>query len=75
MKRVTRASAAFYAAFETLYRATCHSGTLARLKAGASVQDIKKQLGHDSLATTDYYIEVLLHEPDAHAVQVESLLL
>ena len=54
---------------------TRHSGTLARLKAGASVQDIKKQLGHDSLATTDYYIEVLLHEPDAHAVQVESLLL
>jgi len=54
---------------------TRHSGTLARLKAGASVQDIRKQLGHDSLATTDYYIEVLLHEPDAHAVQVESLLL
>ncbi len=54
---------------------TRHSGTLARLKAGASVQDIRKQLGHDSLATTDYYIEVLMHEPDAHAVQVESLLL
>lgn len=54
---------------------TRHSGTLARLKAGASVQDIRKQLGHDSLATTDYYIEVLMHEPDSHAVQVESLLL
>lgn len=54
---------------------TRHSGTLARLKAGASVQDIKKQLGHESLATTDYYIEVLLHEPDAHASQVESMLL
>ena len=54
---------------------TRHPGTLARLTAGASVQDIRKQLGHDSLATTDYYIEVLMHEPDAHAVQVESLLL
>lgn len=55
--------------------ATRHSGTLARLKAGASVQDIKKQLGHESLATTDYYIEVLLHEPDAYASQIESMLL
>ena len=54
---------------------TRHSGTLARLKAGASVPDIRKQLGHESLATTDYYIEVLLHAPDAHATQVESMLL
>lgn len=54
---------------------TRHTGTLLRLKAGASVQDIKKQLGHDSLATTDYYIEVLLQGPDAYADQVESLLL
>lgn len=54
---------------------TRHTGTLVRLKAGATVQDIKKQLGHDSLATTDYYIEVLLHEPDAYASQVETLLL
>jgi site-specific recombinase XerD len=46
-----------------------------RLKAGASIQDIKKQLGHDSLATTDYYIEVLLQGPDAYGAQVESLLL
>jgi integrase len=55
--------------------ATRHTGTLIRLKAGASVQEIKKQLGHDSLATTDYYIEVLLQEPDTHATQVESMLL
>lgn len=55
--------------------ATRHTGTLIRLKAGASVQEIKKQLGHDSLATTDYYIEVLLLEPDAHATEVESMLL
>ncbi len=54
---------------------TRHTGTLVRLKAGATVQDIKKQLGHDSLATTDYYIEVLLHEPDAYADQVEAFLL
>jgi len=54
---------------------TRHTGTLLRLKAGASVQDIKKQLGHDSLATTDYYIEVLLQGPDVYADQVESLLL
>ncbi len=55
--------------------ATRHTGTLIRLKAGASVQEIKKQLGHDSLATTDYYIEVLLQGPDTHATQVESMLL
>jgi integrase len=55
--------------------ATRHTGTFIRLKAGASVQEIKKQLGHDSLATTDYYIEVLLQEPDMHATQVESMLL
>jgi site-specific recombinase XerD len=55
--------------------ATRHTGTLIRLKAGASVQEIKKQLGHDSLATTDYYIEVLLQEPDMHATRVESMLL
>lgn len=54
---------------------TRHTGTLLRLKAGATVQDIKKQLGHDSLATTDYYIEVLLQGPDIYAEQVESLLL
>jgi integrase len=54
---------------------TRHTGTVLRLKAGATVQDIKKQLGHDSLATTDYYIEVLLNEPDTHAEAVESLLL
>lgn len=54
---------------------TRHTGTLLRLKAGATVQDIKKQLGHDSLATTDYYIEILLQGPDAFASQVESLLL
>ncbi|HEY1353952.1 MAG TPA: tyrosine-type recombinase/integrase [Ktedonobacteraceae bacterium] len=54
---------------------TRHTGALLRLKAGASVQDIKKQLGHDSLATTDYYIEVLLQGPDAFAEQVESQLL
>ena len=54
---------------------TRHTGTLIRLKAGASVQEIKKQLGHDSLATTDYYIEILLQEPDAYATQVESMLL
>lgn len=54
---------------------TRHTGTLLRLKAGATVQDIKKQLGHDSLATTDYYIEVLLQGPDVYAEQVESLLL
>lgn len=53
---------------------TRHTGTVLRLKAGATVQDIKKQLGHDSLATTDYYIEVLLNEPDTHAEAVESLL-
>jgi site-specific recombinase XerD len=46
-----------------------------RLKAGASVQEIKKQLGHDSLATTDYYIEVLLQEPDMFATEVEAMLL
>jgi integrase len=55
--------------------ATRHTGTLIRLKAGASVQEIKKQLGHNSLATTDYYIEVLLQEPDTHATRVESMLL
>ena len=55
--------------------ATRHTGTLIRLKAGATVQDIKKQLGHDSLATTDYYIEILLQGPDTHATQVESMLL
>jgi len=54
---------------------TRHTGTLLRLKAGATVQDIKKQLGHDSLATTDYYIEILLQGPDAFADQVEALLL
>ena len=54
---------------------TRHTGTLLRLKAGATVQDIKKQLGHDSLATTDYYIEVLLQGPDIYADQVEALLL
>lgn len=54
---------------------TRHTGTLLRLTAGATVQDIKKQLGHDSLATTDYYIEVLLQGPDAYAEQVENLLL
>jgi integrase/recombinase XerD len=54
---------------------TRHTGTLLRLKAGAAVQDIKKQLGHDSLATTDYYIEVLLQGPDVYANQVEALLL
>lgn len=54
---------------------TRHTGTLIRLKAGATVQDIKKQLGHDSLATTDYYIEILLNEPDAYADQVEAFLL
>jgi integrase len=54
---------------------TRHTGTLIRLKAGASVQEIKKQLGHDSLATTDYYIEILLQEPDAYAAEVESMLL
>jgi len=54
---------------------TRHTGTLIRLKAGATVQDIKKQLGHDSLATTDYYIEILLQEPDMHAEQVEAMLL
>jgi len=54
---------------------TRHTGTLLRLKAGASVQDIKKQLGHDSLATTDYYIEVLMQGPDIYGAQVESLLL
>jgi integrase/recombinase XerC len=55
--------------------ATRHTGTLIRLKAGATVQDIKKQLGHDSLATTDYYIEILLQGPDKHATQVETMLL
>lgn len=55
--------------------ATRHTGTLIRLKAGATVQDIKKQLGHDSLATTDYYIEILLNEPDTYADQVEAFLL
>jgi integrase len=55
--------------------ATRHTGTLVRLKAGATVQEIKKQLGHDSLATTDYYIQVLLQEPDLHATEVESMLL
>jgi integrase/recombinase XerC len=55
--------------------ATRHTGTLIRLKAGATVQDIKKQLGHDSLATTDYYIEILLQGPDEHATQVETMLL
>ena len=54
---------------------TRHTGTLLRLKAGSTVQEIKKQLGHDSLATTDYYIEVLLQGPDLYAEQVESLLL
>jgi len=54
---------------------TRHTGTLIRLKAGATVQDIKKQLGHDSLATTDYYIEILLQGPDKHATQVETMLL
>lgn len=54
---------------------TRHTGTLLRLKAGATVQDIKKQLGHDSLATTDYYIEVLLQGPDLYAEQVEEFLL
>lgn len=54
---------------------TRHTGTLVRLKAGATVQDIKKQLGHDSLATTDYYIEVLLQEPDMYADKVEAFLL
>jgi integrase len=54
---------------------TRHTGTLLRLKAGATVQDIKKQLGHDSLATTDYYIETLLQGPDKHATQVETMLL
>ena len=53
---------------------TRHTGTVLRLKSGATVQDIKKQLGHDSLATTDYYIEVLLNGPDEHAEAVESLL-
>lgn len=53
---------------------TRHTGTVLRLKAGATVQDIKKQLGHDSLATTDYYIEVLLNEPDTHAEAVEAQL-
>ena len=55
--------------------ATRHTGTLIRLKAGATVQEIKKQLGHDSLATTDYYIEVLLQGPDMYATEVESMLL
>lgn len=55
--------------------ATRHTGTLLRLKAGATVQDIKKQLGHDSLATTDYYIEILLQGPDTYATQVEMMLL
>jgi len=55
--------------------ATRHTGTFIRLKAGATVQDIKKQLGHDSLATTDYYIEILLQGPDKHATQVESMIL
>ena len=55
--------------------ATRHTGTLLRLQAGATVQDIKKQLGHDSLATTDYYIEILLQGPDKHADQVEQMLL
>ena len=55
--------------------ATRHTGTLLRLQAGATVQDIKKQLGHDSLATTDYYIEILLQGPDTYAAQVESMLL
>ena len=54
---------------------TRHTGTLLRLTAGATVQDIKKQLGHDSLATTDYYIEILLQGPDKYASQVENLLL
>jgi integrase len=54
---------------------TRHTGTLLRLNSGATVQDIKKQLGHDSLATTDYYIEILLQGPDTYANQVESLLL
>jgi integrase len=55
--------------------ATRHTGTFIRLKAGATVQEIKKQLGHDSLATTDYYIEVLLQGPDEHATEVESMIL
>jgi integrase len=55
--------------------ATRHTGTLLRLQAGATVQDIKKQLGHDSLATTDYYIEILLQGPDKHASQIETMLL
>jgi site-specific recombinase XerD len=55
--------------------ATRHTGTLLRLQAGATVQDIKKQLGHDSLATTDYYIEILLQGPDKHAAEVETMLL
>ena len=55
--------------------ATRHTGTLLRLQAGATVQDIKKQLGHDSLATTDYYIEILLQGPDKYATQVETMLL
>lgn len=54
---------------------TRHTGTLLRLQAGATVQDIKKQLGHNSLATTDYYIEILLQGPDQHASQVETMLL
>ncbi len=54
---------------------TRHTGTLLRLQAGATVQDIKKQLGHNSLATTDYYIEVLLQGPDQHATQVEAMLI
>jgi integrase len=54
---------------------TRHTGTLLRLKAGATVQDIKKQLGHDSLATTDYYVEILLQGPDKHATHVEAMLL
>ena len=55
--------------------ATRHTGTLLRLQAGATVQDIKKQLGHDLLATTDYDIEILLQGPDKHAEQVETMLL
>ena len=55
--------------------ATRHTGTLLRLQAWATVQDIKKQLGHDSLATTDYYIEILLQGPDKYAAQVETMLL
>ena len=55
--------------------ATRHTGTFIRLKAGASVQEIKKQLGHDSLATTDYYIEILLQGPDEYATEVEAMLL